>query len=153
MSLKSLSITIIEAFASAKCFRDQGRNTRGRKSQSWVGPKNGGRGGGCLAPGKSPKTTLTFEPWKLLFFFGSEKVGVRCEVLGSVGSFRCWVNREVEPSCITITSQRNGSKPQGSDSCILYSFTSNKRFYDSNLKRNGSKGYALGDRKLQEEEF
>lgn len=52
------------------------------------------------------KTTLTFDPRKLLLFFGSEKVDVS-ELLGSVGSFRCWPNREVEPSCITITCQRN----------------------------------------------
>ena len=55
--------------------------------------------------------TLTFDPWwKLLLFFGSEKVDVS-ELLGSVGSFRCWPNREVEPSCITITCQRNSNTP------------------------------------------
>lgn len=48
------------------------------------------------------RSTLTFDPGKDLLFFASEKVNVN-ELLGNVGSFRCWPNREVEPSCITIT--------------------------------------------------
>lgn len=67
------------------------------------------------------ETTLTFDPWKLLFFFGSEKVDVN-ELLGSVGSFRCWPNREVEPSCITITCQRNSNKPNWSQASLLWRF-------------------------------
>lgn len=76
--------------------------------------KVGSRVEGCLVPGL--ETPLTFDPWKLLFFFGSENVDVS-ELLGSVGSFRCWLNREVESSCITITCEvnnNNNNKPNGS---------------------------------------
>lgn len=54
---------------------------------SELGGAERGRGEGCLAPGKYLETTLTFDPWKLLLFFGSEKVDVS-ELLGSVGNFR-----------------------------------------------------------------
>lgn len=45
---------------------------------------------------------LTFDPGKDLLFLASEKVNVN-ELLGNVGSFRCGPNKDVEPSCITIT--------------------------------------------------
>ena len=66
----------------------------------------GSRVQGCSVPGL--ETPLTFDPWQLLFFFVSENVDVS-ELLGSAGSFRCWLNREVESSCITITCDVNNS--------------------------------------------
>lgn len=118
MSSKSLSLNILEVFEPAKYAGGLGLGyfEGVKKFQSWVGRR--GRGEGCLAPGKYLETALTFDPWKLLLFFGSEKVDVS-ELLGSVGSFRCWPNREVEPSCITITCQRNSNKSQWSEASLL----------------------------------
>lgn len=75
----------------------------------WKVSEQGGatsRAEGGSAPRPDLEPALTFDPWTLLLFLGSEKVDVR-ELLGSVGSFRCWPNREVEPSCITITWKEN----------------------------------------------
>lgn len=102
--LKSeLDVFEIPNFKYVGCFWNLLLLLRTTHFQSWV--ESDSIRESCLAPGCTWRQPLTFDPWKFLLFFGSQKVDVS-ELLGRVGSFRCWPNSEVDPSCITITCQK-----------------------------------------------